>query len=261
MKLLIDGDVIAYVTGYATNEIDNFNLVKKIVTNKLEYIYRTWNTWDRDILLTDTDREKNFRDKLATIQPYKGNRKGDKPRWLSEIREYLIDVHGAEVISGIEADDELGMRQTEGTMIVTIDKDLLMVPGRHYDFKQDRVYVAYDPGQLWLKITKDSKGANRYTLKGVGFAWFCAQCFLGDRVDNIPGLRGYGDKKTYNLLKGCKTREELLDCTIQEFKLKKKLEQLEEAMQLLWIWRSDCDWKELWLNSVQYTINHEEAGN
>lgn len=250
MKLLIDGDCIAYVCGYATESMFSERLVKKVVANKLNKICDTWGTYDFELFLTDSDRTANFRDSVATIKPYKGNRKGIKPKWLPLIREYLMDTFKAEMVTGQEADDELGIRQTEETMIVTIDKDLLMVPGRHYNFNTDRVWVAWNPGQLQL-ITKEKKTTvpavsgklvegltrttYRHTLKGVGFKWFCAQCFLGDRVDNIPGLRGYGDKKTYTILDDIYSTTQLWDRTIKEFKEKKKLDQLWEVSILLWM--------------------------
>jgi len=239
MKLLIDGDTIAYTCGYATNDIDSLGLVRKIVSSKIQRICDTWGTYDYELYLTDTSREANFRDSLATIQPYKGTRIDEKPRWLPEIRDYLMDTFDAKIVTGIEADDELGKRQTKDTMIVTIDKDLLMVPGRHYNFRTDRVCIAYDPGQLTLITKKTRAGSYRYMLKGVGFKWFCAQCFLGDRVDNIPGLRGYGDKKTYIILHNIWTVDKLWARTIKEFKEKKNLKQLPEIAQLLWIYRDD----------------------
>jgi len=248
VKLLFDGDTVAYVCGYATDKVYSFKLVKKIITNKLQSICDTWGTYDYEILLTDSDRKANFRDKLATILPYKGNRKGEKPKWLAEIRQYLIDVHGAEVISGIEADDELGKRQTDNTMIVTIDKDLLMIPGRHYNFKSDRVWVSYDPGQLLLSSKRNDKGVLRHNLTGVGFKWLCTQCFLGDTVDNIPGLRGYGPIATYALLNKNLTMEGLWGVVIKEFRKRKKLPQLYEVVELLWIHRADqkiCSWCKL----------------
>lgn len=256
MKLLIDGDTIAYMCGYATDNVYTFKLVKLIITKKLQSICNIWGTYDYEIFLTDTNREANFRDKLATIQPYKGNRKGEKPRWLGPIRDYLVDVHGAVVVSGIEADDELGKRQTDDTMIVTIDKDLLMIPGRHYNFKTDRVWVAYDPGQLLLKSKRNAKGILRHNLTGVGFKWLCAQCFLGDKVDNIPGLRGYGEIATYRLLNKDLCMAHLWDIVLVEFKKHGKLEQLLEIVELLWIQRSKEKLNILYYcqNSIRITL-------
>lgn len=245
MKLLIDGDTIAYVSSFASEDIESISLVRKIVTDMLQRICYTLRTYQYEIFLTDSDRTANFRHDLATIKPYKGNRKDKKPKWLGTVREYLIDVHHAVVITGKEADDELGSRQTDDTIIVTIDKDLAMIPGRHYNFKTDRIFIAYDPGQLALRSTKDSKGGTRYSLQGVGFKWLCAQCMLGDTVDNIPGLDRYGPKTIFTLLWDKESVPSLWKTTMREFHRQGKLGQLEEIVELLWIHRDNqiiLDW-------------------
>ena len=249
MRLLLDGDTLTYVVGYATNDVTDFKLIKTILTKKIQYICNTWGSYEYSIYLTSTKPEDNYRFELATIKPYKGNRKGEKPKWYKEIRQYLMDTHGAIIVTNGEADDELGRQQSEGTMIVTIDKDLMQIPGRIYDFKQDRVYSSYDPGQLTLhkKVGKDGV---KYTLKGVGFKWFCAQCFLGDTVDNIPGLKGYGAKKTYTYLKDLNTTDLLWAMTVAAFKEAKKLDHLREVAQLLWIQRSNNDLLTLCLGTL-----------
>lgn len=81
----------------------------------------------------------NYREDVATIRPYKGNRDpNNKPKWYQEIRDYLCSVWGAEVIDGREADDALGCAQSQAlpltTVICTIDKDLLQIAGLHYRF-------------------------------------------------------------------------------------------------------------------------------
>jgi len=50
----------------------------------------------------------NFRDSIATIKPYKGNRDPTHiPVHYSAIRQYMIDQYCAVVIHGREADDEV----------------------------------------------------------------------------------------------------------------------------------------------------------
>ena len=51
--------------------------------------------------------------------------------------------YGAQVIDGMEADDALALAQTDKTAIATIDKDLLMVVGRHYNYVK----------QTWQDVT------------------------------------------------------------------------------------------------------------
>lgn len=134
----------------------------------------------------------NFRNKVATIPGkftkegdpvlgYKANR-GDKrrPYWYEEIRTYLKHTFAARVVDGIEADDALSIAQWGGigefddepsTVIVTIDKDLLNVPGWHYN-----------------PVTKKDK----YITIAHARANFWRQVVTGDASDNIPGLYRVG---------------------------------------------------------------------
>src|SRR5271166_1416028 len=49
----------------------------------------------------------NYREKLATVFPYKGNRDPEhKPYWYQAIRNHLTQEWGAVVVHGREADDE-----------------------------------------------------------------------------------------------------------------------------------------------------------
>jgi hypothetical protein len=128
----------------------------------------------------------NFREEIATIKPYKGNRKEDyKPYWYQQIRNYLTNRMFARVVEGREADDEASilMRQAalEGVpaVLATIDKDLDQVPGLHYDYKK---HVFYDVSE------DDARDA------------FYAQILSGDATDNIPGLHRIGPAKAAQMI-------------------------------------------------------------
>jgi len=87
----------------------------------------------------------NYRDRIATIQPYKGNRDPSaRPKYFDEIRSYLVDFWGAEVITGMETDDACGIEQWKhkdrSTCIVSLDKDLDNIPGWHYNYVKDEFY-------------------------------------------------------------------------------------------------------------------------
>lgn len=120
----------------------------------------------------------NFRMELATIAPYKGNRKEQhKPHWYQQIRNYLTDEWDAEVIEGREADDECSIlqgkyaKQGVTSVVCSIDKDLDMVPGCHYDYvRRAHYFISEDEGQ----------------------AFFYKQCLSGDSTDNIPGAYKIG---------------------------------------------------------------------
>lgn len=205
------------------------------------------------VFLTSEDKS-NYRFDLAKTKPYKGNRTQKKPIHYRELREYLEEQYQAEVIKQEEADDAMGIAQyrtvqgaseyaPEGwcdTIICTIDKDLDMIPGHHCNFVEETTYYINDPGYLQLK-------SNKRKIIGGGLLWFYAQCLLGDNCDNIPGLKGYGPVKVYNLLNSLTTEEGMLDLVLREYEkvLNKEeaVERLLEVADLLWIRRKPNELK------------------
>ena len=153
-----------------------------------------------------TDEEKsNFRYKIATLLPYKADR-GEKPKFYRQCREHLMDRWNAQVIVGEEADDAMAQLQfphyqrliygedrsdSDITMIASLDKDLKMVPGYHYDFS--------DKAELrWIDELQ-------------GLRNFYTQLLTGDKsVDNIPGLFQICKKKVMPKMKA-----PLQDCTTE----------------------------------------------
>lgn len=125
----------------------------------------------------------NFRNALATIKPYKGNRNEfDKPAHLQAIRDYLVDKWGATLSEGCEADDSIAIESTrlkDDCVIVSIDKDLDQLPGKHYNWRRKEEYT----------INEREGWRNFYT-----------QMLVGDATDNIPGLPGIGPAKAVKLL-------------------------------------------------------------
>lgn len=180
----------------------------------------------------------NFRKDVATLLPYKGNRSEfDKPLWYQEIREYMQEVHGAQIIDGQEADDEIGIRayeikehSQEKAVVVSIDKDLDMIEGLHYNWETGAKY----------KI--DSRQAIRN---------FYLQMLTGDRTDNIPGIQGIGPKTAEKVLKDYTKESVLYACVRDEwdkyypdgYEGKSTNKVLREIGRLLWIRRKR---DELW---------------
>lgn len=122
----------------------------------------------------------NYREKLATLKPYKGNRDAaHKPYHYQAIRDYLTGEWGAKVIHGREADDEVSIRAWEAwrsgkkkrCVVATIDKDLDQVPGLHYDYRQ---HVFYEVSEELAEQT------------------FWIQTLAGDATDNIGGCHKVG---------------------------------------------------------------------
>lgn len=179
---LIDADYIVYRVGFAVKDDEPIEYALSTVKNNLEHV------WDKfpeaaahRIFLSG---KGNFRDDIATIQTYKGNRDpSHKPKYYSEIKEYMINHHGAETVNGMEAEDAAGIIQyahkDKSTVIVGVDKDLLTVPGWHYNPVKEEL---------------------RYVTLAEANTYFWKQVLTGDRVDNILGIPGLGPKTADKLI-------------------------------------------------------------
>lgn len=162
----------------------------------------------------------NFRDKIATLQPYKGNRdNASRPEHYEAIKAYCIKRHEAVLIHGQEADDAVAIAQTlenQGTsVIVSIDKDLMMVEGYHYNPMKDKL----------SKVTKIE-----------GMRWFYEQLLQGDSTDNIPGIKGIGKVTAKKMLEYCTSVEQMEEIVYEQYKLyydHKALTYMIEVGQLL----------------------------
>lgn len=221
---LLDGDICVYRCGFACKEgepLENaLSTVKAVLTNILAVFPER-----QEYKLYLTDNASNFRNKLATIKKYKGNRDGAaKPVYYHEIREYMQDVWDAEMIYGQEADDALGIEQwnnkDKSTCIVSIDKDLDMIPGWHYNFVKQKLY--------YVNITDANLN-------------FWKQMLVGDTTDNIPGIRGIGPKGAEKAMYECGHDTEHIKRRVSELYEKEYGDpwyaRMVEVANLLWIRR------------------------
>src|SRR5690554_7098255 len=114
MIALIDADILPYEYGGMVQLEDpdkplEWEIVRSMVDDRINQILEATKADSCSLYLTDS--ATNFRIDLATIKPYKGHRKTEKPYHWERIRQHLIDSWDAEVQYGIEADDRLGIEQ------------------------------------------------------------------------------------------------------------------------------------------------------
>lgn len=206
---LIDADIVAYrCAASAENGPEEIALLR---TEKLmQDILNETNSGMYLGFLTGID---NFR---YDIYPeYKAHRKDTvKPRHLDACNLFLIDCWNAQVTQGYEADDALGMNQIEGTVICSIDKDLLMIPGQHYNFVKKE----------WAVVSELS-----------GLEHFYKQALIGDTADNIKGVKGIGKVKADKLLLPCESEKDMYNVCCN---LYKDVDRLDTNLDCLWIWRN-----------------------
>lgn len=214
MIALLDGDIVAYRVGWTANGLP-LDIAQYRVDTTIQGILQSTGSDDYQIYLTDS--VGNYRNSIS--KDYKATRKDEKPEWLEELKEYLIVTWGAKISLGQEADDALGIHQTKesfngtwfeghhNTVICSIDKDLLQIPGYHYNFVKDE-HIEISPKE--------------------GLYNFYKQLLVGDVTDNVKGAPGIGEVKARKALDRIvdPTEVELFQATQEAYRSVYKKEKL-----------------------------------
>ena len=182
-----EGEIIPEPLPYALHSCKQY--IKGILKDTKADSYR--------LFLTGKD---NFREKI--VPDYKWNRKDMvKPIHYQALRDYMSKYFKAEVIDGKEADDMLGLCQTEDTMIATIDKDLDIVGGKHFNYVTKKFYT----------VTPEE-----------GIKNFYAQMLTGDSTDYIAGIKGVGKGTAFKWLEEApkESWDDLIEEKYKEFHIK-----------------------------------------
>lgn len=182
----------------ATSCVESHNgvLWKRQVVGKIEDAQRIIDEWiNTTVAITGCTEYRvflspgtgNFRESIATVAPYKGNRHSrSRPFYYSDLRDYLGGRYYAMVTVGEEADDRLSYAQHScrnlgiESIVVGHDKDLLQIPGKHYDYVEGEIFEISDHEaklSLWMQV------------------------LMGDPGDNVPGCYGVGFQKAKNRVK------------------------------------------------------------
>lgn len=180
---LIDGDIILYTTAFSCNQERDWKEVQKKIHNIIQEMVENTGT---SLYMGFLQGTGNFRTQVdADGTPYKGNRKAEKPFWFQNIKNYLIDVYKFQVVNGMETDDALSILQQRithvNTIICSADKDLLQVPGKHYNLRTKELSLV---------------------TPVIGLYTLALQILTGDATDNIKGLHGIGPVKAEKILDG-----------------------------------------------------------
>lgn len=229
MKALIDGDILVYRIGFASED-EPESIAMARCSEFIEDLILFNGFGEYQGYLTG---KKNFRNEIAVTAPYKGNRKSAKPKHYQLLRDYMESAWAFTMIEDQEADDAIGIAAYEMEVgeycICSIDKDLDMLRGDHYNFVKDERYF----------ITEEE-----------GIKNFYKQLLMGDRVDNIIGIKGIGTVKAERLLKECKNENEMYLAILEAYE--GNAERVLENGRLLWIRRQH---NQLWTPPSSLSLN------
>jgi len=226
MRILIDGDIVAYRCSASVEPSKNApprDLTPEETAFERDIAIARCDTLMRELIHTTQADEyicflsgrDNFRYKV--YPEYKANRKDMvDPRFRQDCKEFLLREWNAILSHGCEADDLLGVNQTEDTIIASIDKDLLMIPGWHYNWVRDE---------------------RTYTVPIDGLRYFYKQMLIGDKTDNIIGIAGLGPVKSGKLIDCLETEEEMVEKVFQLYE--EDVDRFISNAQCLWIMQEE----------------------
>lgn len=220
---------------------------------------------------------KSGREQMASLKPYQENRDPDAPIKV-RVRELrlLLANYESEHIKPVachffEADDIMCRYQTAAllkgidTIIMSGDKDLWMIMGKHACPKTGRVWTVTGYNHTEYREVGNVKPK----LIGEGTSWFWHQMVMGDKVDNIPGLEkldnttldrylplkshkarksgagACGEAKAVAMLKGVTTDKEAMRRVYEayrEYYGAHAMTRFVEQAYLLWMQRTDNEW-------------------
>ena len=267
MKVVIDADMSLYACGFSAKGeplSHVLHLIKKRINGIIEQT-------EADSFEVYVEGKGNFREEVAL--DYKGNRKGEKPEFFKESKQFLIDHFGATLVTGMETDDMVSyllyqdFKKHNGDLseceviLSSPDKDLNNTPGWHHNPMTGEV--------KWI----DEEDALLHFLK---------QALSGDRVDNIPGLpyatdemkekfnlrsRKVGKATAQSVIEGCSVQKawsNVKECylswgTEEGYSEEATRGYLEQQCQLLWMTREINDGVPVRFNLKTFEANHEAS--
>lgn len=229
MLAIIDGDVIAHLS--CKSRFNKPALPGQLYTELVamvadkhshqfskeedrQYLEDSWNNFQKGLeeileavfaeeYLMAVKSALNYRSDL--YPDYKMNRHKDPSKmnaFVPVIRKLAIHEGLAIEAVGREADDMLRMWAEQARaagipyVIVSIDKDLDCIPGKHYHIKKKILYEVSP-----MEATR----------------FFYQQLLSGDPTDNIPGVMGIGPVKAEKFLYNTHTEEEMQEVVVETY--------------------------------------------
>lgn len=125
--------------------------------------------------------------RFKVLPTYKHNRRNkERPKLLDELKDHIRQNYEVREKPTLEADDVMGVLATRNPgryLLASLDKDLLQIPGEHYNWRKEE------------RVTITEEEANHR---------FYLQALTGDPTDGFSGCPGIGPKRAELILAGAK---------------------------------------------------------
>lgn len=193
--LLIDADMLLYRTAAGLqHEVDwgddivsvttDIKAAKSIIDDEMERLLNSLGAQLHQLCFTDPNN--NFRKQI--YEGYKSGR-GRKPAGYRKLVEYCFGKYSCLCMPNLEADDVMGIMMTDlhskNGIIVSGDKDMLTIPGRHFKLYGDKSWSD-------VRIVGAQEAHYNHMM----------QTLCGDSTDGYPGCKGVGPKTAAKVFDG-----------------------------------------------------------
>lgn len=195
--ILIDGDIALYEVTMSCeyafdwgNDIWTLHSDFKTAKEKFDcWVMSIQEKTDSDKAVIALSGKQNWR--KSVLPTYKQNRKSKrKPLIFGELKKYVSETYRTYMIDNLEADDVLGLLAGSPGLgnikgekvIVTIDKDLMTIPGYHY--------YPNKPEDGLIQVNEEQADYNHLL-----------QTLTGDAVDGYAGCPKIGPVRAARILK------------------------------------------------------------
>ena len=216
--VLIDADMIVHLLASASSRAYDWGNGKTVtVTNErtaqrraddmVADIQRNTECGRAILCLSEPVQEANWR--RGVLPTYKANRGDSKPKGFWRLRDYLERKFITRQTHSLEADDLLGILMTAKKALTgrrvcaSQDKDLLTVPGLHY--------------QWTPTATTGHKAGVHKVGRAEALRRFMLQILTGDPVDGYTGIPGIGPKKAEKILGDCTTARQYWRAIVEAY--------------------------------------------
>lgn len=240
--LIIDGHALAH-RGYSAMRDKVLNAPDGTPTDMIyvfmNMLYKVQGEYNPDCIIAAFDAGgKTFRHEL--LPDYKAGREplDDSFKIQLPILQDLLKFHGHKILArqGVEADDIIASfskkAQAEGhnVLILTADKDF-------FQLLDDNIKVLRinKPGLKEAKLYDSQEFFNEFNFMPSSFIDYLA--IIGDTADNIPGIKGVGEKGAVKVLSQFPTLEKIFE-NIESLDTRNKNKFLEASLEKA-VWTRD----------------------
>jgi len=235
---ILDGDMIAHLSAYVCSDAEELPMflrqrIRAWTPPGVKHVYIARSAERADNYRRDHWPEyKASRDKITVDEVLSAR--------ISYAKELLAeDVLRDKFVPTLEADDLMGIAASDGKAIaVTLDKDLMSVPGWHFRPEYSHPGKKNEDGTR-SRVTHEAEEI--FQTPWNADLEFHKQWLTGDKTDNFAGIDGIGPAKAYRWLKKFSPRDYSVAVRVM-YDQKGLTEEYCEAMRACARILRICDW-------------------